>query len=281
MDKANTNVQSPASSSSFAADSVHLAAYPEFDPSLFDDGLNARMARVRQAVALGRSLRSAHNLKNRQPLRRMIVAVRNEAQRAEMLSYEDLIREELNIKHLEVTLDESTLVTYRAKANFKALGPRLGKNMKAVADRIALLPHATVAALILGGSRDSEGISLTAADILVQRDVMEGLVVDAATEVTVALDTHIDEALLLEMLAREMVNRIQSLRKDQGFSVTDRVQVTLKTVSSLLTLAAQNHTPYIKSEVLANDIAVTAGEDDTATALEIGEEMLWIVVSKA
>ena len=107
--------------------SVHLCDFPVFDPGLHDPALNAKMARVRQAVNLGRSLRSQHNIKNRQPLRQLIVVVRNEQQKREILDMEDLIREELNVKSVEVSLDESSLVTYKGKANFKSLGAAPGK----------------------------------------------------------------------------------------------------------------------------------------------------------
>jgi isoleucyl-tRNA synthetase len=264
--------------------SVHLAEYPEFNPALYDEALNARMHRVRQAVTLGRGLRSAHNLKNRQPLRRLIVVARNEAQRAEMLQNEELVRDELNVKNLEVTLDESTLVTYRAKANFKALGARLGKNMKAFADKIAALPHAEVSKLVGGGTLELDGITLVAADILVQRDVMAGLVVDASSDVTVALDTFVDEGLMLEMLAREIVNRIQNSRKEQDLSVTDRIHVTLGSSSETLRKAAEAHRAYIMSEVLAAEWTVSSetqsGDSLRGLAVEIGEEAAWLEVRR-
>ncbi len=265
--------------------SVHWADFPEFEAALYDEGLNGRMLRVRQAVTLGRGLRSAHNLKNRQPLRRLIVVLRNEAQREEMLQNEELVREELNVKHLEVTLDESTLVTYRAKANFKALGARLGKGMKAFADKIAALPHAEVARLVAGQSLEMDGITVTAADILVQRDVMEGLVVDAAADVTVALDTYVDEALMHEMLAREIVNRIQNMRKDRDFAVTDRIVLTLKTEAPELLAAAEKHKDYIASEVLAHSLSMGAdlGPElmPEAQEVEIVEMTLQISIRKA
>jgi len=268
--------------------SVHLADYPEFDAADYDHGLNERMNRVRQAVTLGRGLRSAHNLKNRQPLRRLIVVVRNEKQREEMRQNEELVREELNVKHLEVTLDESALVTYRAKANFKALGPKLGKGMKAFAEKVSALTHAEVASLVAGGTVELAGISLSQEDILVQRDVVEGLVVDASAEVTVALDTHVDEGLMLEMLAREMINRVQNLRKDQGLSVTDRISLILQSSSDTLRQAATAHERYIASEVLASTFRVEIPEGQTSAVaelesiqVEIGEESLHILMAKS
>jgi isoleucyl-tRNA synthetase len=111
---------------------------------------------------------------------------------------------------------------------------------------------------------------------------MEGLVVDASSDVTVALDTHVDEGLMLEMLAREIVNRIQTARKDQDFAVTDRISVTLHTESEFLSRAAQEHRDYIMAEVLAASLEVKSGElaDNSAISVEIGEEMAGLRVVK-
>src|SRR5690606_7486081 len=164
--------------------SVHLCDFPEFDPELHDPALNAKMARVRHAVNLGRSLRSLHNIKNRQPLRRIIVVVRNELQKQEILDMEDLIREELNVKSVAVSLDESSLVTYKGKANFKSLGSRMGKAMKTVAEKVAKLSHEEIKSLLSGSSLRLEEGELRAEDVTVVREVMEGLVVEASADLT-------------------------------------------------------------------------------------------------
>ena len=234
--------------------SVHLCDFPQFDPQLHDSALNAKMARVREAVNLGRSLRSQHNIKNRQPLRKLIVVVRGEDQKHEILAMEELIREELNVKSVTVSLDESSLVTYGAKANFKSLGKRLGKAMKSVAEKVALLTHEEIK-LLLAGKRFTlpEG-EISAEDILVVREVKAGLVVEASAELTVALDTDIDEALRLEMLARECVSKIQNLRKEAGFEVTDHIVVEVNTDSAQIRAAIETYVSYITSEVLAGSI---------------------------
>ncbi len=234
--------------------SVHHCDYPVFDPALFDETLNAKMALARQAVNLGRTLRAERNIKNRQPLKQLIVVVRGEEQRKWMVSFEDLIRDELNVKSVEVTLDESSFVKYKAKANFKTLGSRLGKNMKPVADKIAQLGHDDIQAILEGRPLDLGEVTLTAEDLQVVREVSPDLAVTATPELTVALDTVVDEALRLEMLARETISRIQNLRKEAGLAVTDTVSVLLKGSTPLLRQALEAHLTYISAEVLASSV---------------------------
>ena len=241
--------------------SVHLCDFPVFDPALHDKALNSKMARVREAVNLGRSLRSQHNIKNRQPLKKLIVVARGEEQKREFMEMEDLIREELNVKTVEVSLDESSLVTYKAKANFKNLGKRLGKNMKTVAEKLALLSHLEIKSLLADGVLHWEEGDIGADDITVLRDVKEGLVVEASAELTVALDTSIDQALLLEMLAREAVSKIQNLRKDAGFEVSDQVFVQVVTESKNIREALETNLSYITAEVLAVSLEILAQEN--------------------
>jgi len=261
--------------------SVHLCDFPVFDGTLFDEALNAKMARVRQAVNLGRSLRSQHNIKNRQPLRQLIVVVRNEAQEREILDMEDLIREELNVKAVQVSRDESSLVTYKAKANFKSLGARLGKAMKPVAEKIAKLTHDEIKSVLSGVPLKMEEGELLTEDILVVRETREGLVVEASPDLTVALDTAIGHDLRLEMLARESVSKIQNLRKDGGLEVTDTVTLEVKTGSKLFREALETHFAYITAEVLADDLrfsdAVREGQDNS---LDVNGEIAVFSVSK-
>ncbi len=261
--------------------SVHLCDFPAFDAKLHDPALNAKMARVRQAVNLGRSLRSQHNIKNRQPLRTLIVVVRNEQQKREILDMEDLIREELNVKSVEVSLDESSLVTYKGKANFKSLGARLGKTMKTVAEKVAKLSHEEIKSVLSGIPFSLEEGELTAEDILVVRETREGLVVEASPELTVALDTAVDHGLRLEMLARETVSKIQNLRKDSGFDVTDRVAVFVKTDSGLFREALETHFTYITAEVLAGSLGFSeAVREEEGNTLDVNGEIAVFSVSK-
>jgi isoleucyl-tRNA synthetase len=261
--------------------SVHLCDFPVFDATLYDEALNARMARVRQGVNLGRSLRAAHNIKNRQPLRQLIVVVRNESQKREILDMEDLIREELNVKSVAVSLDESSLVTYKGKANFKSLGARLGKAMKSVAEKVAKLSHEEIKSVLSGTPLKLEEGDLLAEDILVIRETREGLVVEASPELTVALDTAVDHGLKLEMLARESVSKIQNLRKDSGLEVTDTVAVEVKTGSKLFREALETHFTYITAEVLAETMRFSDSvREENDNSLEVNGEVAVFSVSK-
>jgi isoleucyl-tRNA synthetase len=275
-------VREPALKSGQEPVSVHLCAFPQFDSAQHDPALNGKMARVRAAVNLGRSLRSLHTIKNRQPLRKLIVVARSEEQKQEFLAMEDLIREELNIKNVEVSLDESTLVTYAAKANFKSLGKRLGKNMKTVAEKVALLTHPEIKSLLSGQSINLAEGEIVAEDILVIREVKPGLVVEASTDLTVALDTRIDHELRLEMLARESVSKIQNLRKESGLEVTDRVEVFVKTESPLFREAVETYLSYITAEVLASFLGFSesVSEKDGNTLDINGEMAVFSVVKK-
>ena len=261
--------------------SVHLCDFPVVDKALLDSVLNAKMARVRHAVNLGRSLRSQHNLKNRQPLRKIIVVVRDERLKSEILDMEALIQEELNVKEVEVSLDESSLVTYKGKANFKSLGARLGKAMKSVAEKVAKLSHEEIKSVLSGIPLAVEEGELRAEDILVVRETREGLVVEASPELTVALDTAVDHGLRLEMLARESVSKIQNLRKDSGFEVTDRIAVNVKTVSPLFREALETHFTYITAEVLASSLGFSeAVREEDGNSLDINGEIAVFSVSK-
>jgi isoleucyl-tRNA synthetase len=264
-----------------APSSVHHCDYPEFDATLYDEALNAKMSLAREAVVLGRGLRAERNIKNRQPLARLLVVARSQAAAAGLRSLEDLVRDELNVKHVEISLDESSFVKYGAKANFQALGKRLGKNMKAVATRISTLTHDEIRSILEGNPLALEEATLTADDLQVVREVSPDLAVTATTGLTVALDIAIDEALRSEMLAREAVSRIQNLRKDSGFTVTDRIAVTLEDVSPQLRQALESHLGYISAEVLADSVGFDEPGTGAVSEMEVEGEKARIFVRKA
>ncbi len=266
--------------------SVHHCLLPEVDGDLLKPSLNAKMQLVRGAVMSGRALRAHHNLKNRQPLANFTIVVRNAEQKRAMESMEELIRDELNVKQVEVSLDESAFVTYSAKANFKNLGARLGKRMKEAAQGISALTHAQIRE-ILGGTTFSlklEGgaVEIGVDDLQVVREVKGGLVVEANAETTVALDTTLTQELRLEMVARECVSRIQNLRKETGLDVIDRIDLEVKTDSELIRAAMEAHKTYISSEVLADKLTFSPlkSDNDANITLIEGEKALFSVSKK-
>jgi isoleucyl-tRNA synthetase len=275
-----------ASTGSATVSSVHHADYPEFDASLFDEALNAKMALVREAVVMGRALRAERNIKNRQPLRKLIIVARDmiQFQQLDSKPVQELICDELNIKEVGLTLDEESFVTYKAKANFQTLGKRLGKAMKDVAGKISELTHPEIREILSGKGLILGETTISRLDLILVREVSPDLAVTATTDLTVALDVAIDEPLRLEMLAREVVSRIQSLRKESGLSVTDRIHVRLENVSGQLRQAVESHLGYISAEVLAAMVGFdgpAASGAGASSDMDVEGEKARIIVRKA
>ena len=235
-------------------ESVHLCDYPTPDDCR-DEYLEKQMELTMLAVSQGRFLRTANNLKVRQPLARAILAPGG-AEAREMLSgTAKIIAEELNVKQVEFIDDEEQLVRRSCKANFKALGSRLGKEMKLAAARIAQLSGAEISAILAGKPlaitlSDGSSAGITAADLIIQREERPGLVAASEGGVTIALDTRLTEELEAEGTARELVSRIQNLRKEMGLEVTDRIAVSYS-ADGRTAAALAAHREYIAGEVLA------------------------------
>jgi len=235
-------------------ESVHLCDYPE-PADCRDEALERQMELTMQAVSLGRFLRTQHNLKVRQPLARAVL-VAPDAAAAELLTgTTGIIADELNVKSVELSADETSLVHLGAKANFKVLGARLGKNMKAAASEIAGWDSPTVAALLKGGTRtvalpDGTTAEIAAADLVIQRTEKDGMAVATGDGVTVALETALTPELEAEGFAREFVSKLQNLRKERDFDVADRIAVVCEAPETAVS-ALKAHSDYIRGEILA------------------------------
>jgi isoleucyl-tRNA synthetase len=238
-----------------APDSVHLADFPEVDAALRDPDLEAAMEAVRRTVRLGHSARSAGKVKVRQPLRRAVI-VANEAERAGIEARADLVTAELNVKELDFVSEQGDLVTYEIKPNYRALGPRFGKNMPQVAAAVAALDPAHVAATLAGGGEvgiaiDGHDHSLGAEDLTMALSPLEGYEVEAEAGHAVALQLEIDEELRREGFAREVVRAIQNARKDEGLEITDRIELRLAGDEMLVEIANE-HRAYVDGETLVD-----------------------------
>lgn len=210
--------------------SVHLCDYPEPDEARRDFALEQKMDITQKAVTMGRSLRAAYSLKTRLPLKEMHIVTRDREQRNILRQMEDFIKEELNVKAVLFRENEEDLVEYAAKANFKTLGARLGKSMKAAADQIARLTGAEIQSLLDGAvlSIDVDGfgpLDINADSIVVQRTEKENLRILNEGALTIAFDTEITEDLKNEGLARDFIRAVQNLRKENGFDVSDRIRI--------------------------------------------------------
>ena len=262
--------------------SVHLTDYPVAEENKRDFALEFKMDTVQKAVSMGRSLRSQYNLKNRQPLRSVEFVTRNPEEKAVLLEMEESIREELNVKKVVFHEREDELVEYSAKANFKVLGKELGPLMKAASAVIAALDQSSIQSILEGGtlSIDVEGktVELTEEKIIVERHEKAALKVVNDGTLTVALDSEITEELKLEGYVRDFVRGIQNLRKESGFEVTDRIEITASG-NETLEKAFNMFADYISSETLAEK-ATWVSSLENATDISADEETWKAVVKR-
>ena len=249
-------------------ESVHLCLFPEKEAQMNrDSDLEQRMELVLSAVTMGRALRAKHQLKIRQPLRKItLITATPEAQRI-LEDLGELITDELNVKSVEISRDEKDLVELSAKANFKLLGRRMGKKMKSVSQAIAAMSPDQIRDYLQQGSIEleveQEPTRFENEEILVQRNQKEGLLVETDNLLTVALDTEINEELMQEGLAREFVNKVQNMRKEKNLDVMDRI-VTRYRGSKVLESSLETHSDFIRTETLTNVLSsesVLEGED--------------------
>jgi isoleucyl-tRNA synthetase len=251
--------------------SVHLAQMPEPETELVDAALERRMERAQSVVALARMLREKSKLKVRQPLRRILLPVSGADEQDDYRSVEEIIKDELNVKAVEyVDAGASDVVRRKAKPNFKAIGPRFGKQAKAVAAAIGAMTAAEITALLAAGSltltAGNDSFDVFPDDVEILHENIEGWLVASEGAVTVALDTELDEALLSEGLAREFVNRVQTLRKDSGLDVTDRIRLVYDTDDALAS-ALESQRDYVMSETLA--VELVGGDAGGMSEVEI------------
>lgn len=256
-------------------ESVHLALMPEPDAATIDESLEERMERAQRIVELVRAMRMKSNLKVRQPLKRIILPVSNEAEQHAVKQMEDVILEEINVKAVEFVTDESGIVKKRAKANFKSIGPKFGKSVKQIAERIKELSGAEIGELERQGSLhlpiNGASYTIDAADVEIVREDLHGWLVESDGTVTVALDTELTDELLAEGFAREFVNRVQNLRKESGFAVTDRIAIFYR-ASGKLAAALQNRAAYIAAETLAVEMRPSDTGGASFATLDINGE---------
>ncbi len=260
--------------------SVHHADYPIADPAERDLVLERQMSLAQKAIAMGRALRAANNLKIRQPLSTLYLVDRDEEERSILTQMQEIIAEELNVKTVVISGDESELVTYRSKANFKVLGSSLGKQMKEVASLIEAFDGNLIASILDGATHTlsySNGtIEIDGDKIIVQRSEREGVKVLNDETLTVGFDTTVTEELLLEGIAREIIRTVQNLRKESGFEVSDRIALQWDGEQLFAEVFAV-HGPTIAHETLSNSISFATLEGE---ALEVADMALKLAVSK-
>jgi isoleucyl-tRNA synthetase len=233
--------------------SVHLTDFPKADTSFIDKKLEHKMQKAQTISSLVLSLRQREKIKVRQPLQKIMIPVLEASEKEEILAVSDLIKSEVNVKEIELIDEGSGMLVKQIKPDFKALGPRFGKDMKAVAEAISGFGQKQIATLEKDGEItvfiNEKNTTLARADVTISSQDIEGWLVANANGVTVALDVTITPDLKNEGIARELVNRIQNLRKDSGFEVTDRIQVTIQE-NDKIAVAVKQNLNYIKEETL-------------------------------
>ena len=237
------------------AESVHLAVFPKADETLIDEKLEERMRLAQQVSSLVHSLRKNYKIKVRQPLSRIMIPVLNASLREQLRAVEDLIKSEVNVKTIEYIDDTSGVLVKKVKPNFKELGRRFGAKLKGVAAAIQQMQQPDIQQLERDGHYpvfvDNEEVMLTPTDVEISSEDMPGWHVATEAGVTVALDTQISEELRQEGIARELVNRLQNLRKDQGLDVQDKIRVRYSTLNTEIARAIEAYQAYICEETQA------------------------------
>ncbi len=235
-------------------ESVHLAMIPDVEEPAIDAQLEARMAKAQRIVSIVRAIRNKNNIKVRQPLRTVIIPVTGDADRQAIASMQEMILEEINVKEIQYVHDDAEIVHKTIKPNFKSLGPKHGKVVQPVAAAIRQFGPLEIRALEKEGSLvvavNGIGITVTREDVDILHEDVKGWVAESANGITVALDIGLTDDLINEGFAREFVNRIQNLRKDSGFEVTDRIRIAYQ-AGGRLDAALKDRASYIQNETLA------------------------------
>ncbi|MFV8359010.1 isoleucine--tRNA ligase [Flavobacterium sp. LS1P3] len=263
-------------------DSVHLAEFPISVENYVDKTLESKMQKAQTISSLVLSLRKKEMIKVRQPLQKVMIPVLDENQRAEIEAVSDLIKAEVNVKEIVLLDDASGVLVKQIKPNFKTLGPRFGKDMSLISKEIQGFSKEQISQLDKEGSLNiviaGNNVILTLEDVEITSQDIEGWLVANSNGITVALDITISSALKQEGISRELVNRIQNIRKDSGFEVTDKIKVQLKR-NGILEEAILENEAYIKSETLTSDL-VFVDELENGTEIEFDDIKTMILISK-
>ncbi|WP_433834269.1 isoleucine--tRNA ligase [Flavobacterium anhuiense] len=280
MDKLYRDLTTSTGTEDFA--SVHLAEFPKFVENFVNKTLESKMQKAQTISSLVLSLRKKEMIKVRQPLQKVMIPVLDENQRAEIEAISDLVKAEVNVKEIELLDDASGILVKQIKPNFKALGPRFGKDMGLIskeiqgfsADQINQLDKQGTLDIVIAGN----SVTLSLEDVEITSQDIEGWLVANSNGITVALDITLTEELKNEGIARELVNRIQNIRKDSGFEVTDKIKVQIKR-DGILEDAVSKNEDYIKSETLTDEL-VFVDALENGTEIEFDDIRTIILISK-
>ena len=236
------------------SDSVHLSSFPDIVPELIDKKLEEKINQVRNICSLALSIRKKEKIKVRQPLNKIIIPVKTDNEKEDIENAKSQILSEINVKSIEFLDKKDSLLVKELKPNFKLLGPKYGKIINAVAKEIKELSNNEIEKLEIDGSInlsvENTNVIISADDVEINYKDIEGLSVATDGSQTIALDLNLDEELVNEGITREIVNRVQNIRKNQGYDVTDKIEINIKN-NKKLEEALNSNLDYLKGETLA------------------------------
>ena len=237
--------------------SVHLANFPKVDIHNIDSELEKKIKKSQMICSIALSIRKREKIKVRQPLNKVLIPFRSPSEKSEILEIEDFIKSEINVKQVELISDSSKILVKKAKPNFKSLGPKFGKNIQAVSKTILNMDGEQIHLLEIGETLNFEinnfSFDLSLVDIEVFYEDIEGWQVGSESGYTIALDISINDKLKNEGISREIVNKIQNLRKDSNFNVSDKIIINIVN-NNLIDKALKDNLGYVKNETLAAEI---------------------------
>ena len=266
----------------FKAASIHHVDFPNADEKVIDISLEERMQLAQDASSLILSLRKKQNIKVRQPLQKVLIPALNASMKVQLQKIEDLIKAEVNVKEIEYLDPDNTFISKKIKPNFVALGKKLGPKMKAVSSLLSQFTQDQIRMLEKEGKYnlqiDGEDLILQTSEVEITSEDIPGWLVASKGQLTVALDVTITQELEHEGNAREFVNRIQKIRKDSGFELTDRIEVGVMAENGLKNSLAQ-FKDYICAEILADKLEFLT-ENNSGIEIEVNDIQLKVIVSK-
>jgi isoleucyl-tRNA synthetase len=260
-------------------ESVHLTDFKVAHAAWRNEPLEASMDMAQRICSLVHSIRKVHKLKVRQPLAQVLVPVLQEHVREQIRRVDDLIKSEVNVKQVNYLDDAAGVLSKKVKPNFKTLGPKFGKDMKAVAELISAMSADTLANLETTGEIQLEGFGISLGDVEILTEDMPGYVTASEGGLTIALDQTLSPALIREGMAREFVNRIQNVRKDSGFDVVDKVHIVIQEDSALWKESIDEFGGYIAQEVQALSIQWVEKINGPSTEINLEEVNLRVQVT--
>ena len=262
-----SNTHKATQSASF--ESVHLADFPKYDASYVDKDLESKMEMAQTISSLVLSIRQKEKIKVRQPLQKIMIPALGEKQKQEIQAVADLIKSEVNVKEIELLDDASDILVKQIKPDFKVLGPKYGKDMKKIAQAVGQMNQQDIQKMEREGKFsleiENKIITLQVDDVVISSQDIEGWLVANQGPLTVALDVSIDDGLRKEGIARELVNRIQNIRKDFGYEVTDKIDIKILK-DGFVEKAVESNLAYIKAETLTADLDF---EDDMKEGTQV------------